>query len=87
MKYSEEILVLRAKVVNKKFCSSDCPFFTEVTNSSGHACSCNLFGALEQDYVSVSLLEDDEAAEAMVTLIELPVRSEHCVAMGKRELK
>ncbi len=47
MKYSEEILVLRAKVVNKKFCSSDCPFFTEVANTSGHVYKCNLFGALE----------------------------------------
>ena len=87
MKYSEEILVLRAKVVNKKFCSSDCPFFTEVANTSGHVYKCNLFGALEQDYIIADLLEDDEAAEAMVTLIELPVRSEHCTCMGKRELK
>jgi len=84
MEYLEEILVLRAKVVNEVFCSSECPFFREISTSSGNTYSCSLFGNLGTDLSVIDIIEDDPEDDEWGIEAELPVRSEHCICVGKR---
>lgn len=85
VKYTEEILVLRAKVINGRFCSTECPFLS-LPKKEGTEIryTCSLFGRLTTEFESINIMEDDEDESIVLDWAELPVRSKQCTKLSKR---